>query len=70
MKKLVKLLKAYEIRTAPKLHPNSKVIRYPHWYRLNIYSDGAGTVIDSLTNEVKFRFKDVEELNKNLVLVV
>lgn len=68
--KLLKMLLDYEKRWSPRLHPNGNV-RFKHWYRLNLFSDGSGFVNDSCgatvdDQQVLFRFGDVEELEKNL----
>lgn len=70
MKKLLNLLIKYEKKHAPRLHESGS-LRFTHWYRLNLYSDGSGFVQDtcgySIDNpQVLFRFEDVDELEKML----
>ena len=58
-------LKQFEIRTAPKTHPDSGTLRFPHWYQLRVYSDGSGRVVDSASENGEkeiFLFKDINEL--------
>lgn len=59
---LAQKLQAYEKRHAPKTHPGSKTTRYFHWYYLNMYSDGSGSVVDGLSKKEMFNFHTFEEL--------
>ena len=72
MKKLLNSLVKYEKKHAPALFPTGTV-RFTHWYRLNLYSDGSGFVQDtcgySIDNpQVLFRFDDMKELESKLKL--
>jgi hypothetical protein len=70
MKKLLNLLRKYEKKHAPRLFPSGSV-RFTHWYRLNLYSDGSGYVQDTCgcskdNQQVLFRFNDIKELELEL----
>jgi len=71
MKQLLKLLHKYEKKHAPRLFPNGNV-RFTHWYKLNLYTDGSGFVQDTFGGnkedpQVKFRFDNLDELKKELL---
>lgn len=70
MKKLLNMLVKYEKKHAPRLYSSGNV-RFTHWYRLNLYSDGSGYVQDSCgcskdNLQVLFRFDNVKELDLEL----
>lgn len=66
--KILELLKKYEIKHAPTTHTFGGV-RYPHWYKLVLYSDGSGFIKDSATikqKETIFQFDTTEQLYAEL----
>lgn len=63
---LAQKLQAYEERHAPKTHPGSKTTRCFHWYYLNMYSDGSGSVVDGLSKKKIFDFNTFEQLLEGL----
>jgi hypothetical protein len=70
MKSLLNSLIKYEKRHAPRLFPSGSV-RFTHWYKLNLYSDGSGYVQDSCgcsveNPQVLFRFDGIDELEREL----
>lgn len=71
MKNLLDLLKKYEKKHAPRVF-ESGIIRFPHWYKLSLYTDGSGLIEDtcgkSIDNpQVLFRFENIDQLKKELL---
>ncbi len=65
MKKLLEMLQAYEKRHSPLTWPDGSV-RFPHWYKLTLYSDGSGSVEDSVGDKKIFDFTSLESLENRI----
>ena len=65
-KEILGLLYKYELKYGTKFHLNSNTPKAPHWFKVELWSDGSGNVKDSSTKEVLFRFDNIKELEGKL----